>query len=96
MHTLIKLQLITLLISLLIPITVLADIFSPSHSCSKPYKPYQFRDQYEVDRFNSEVKQFKKCINDFVEEQNEASKKHLQAGQDAIDDWNSYVNRELR
>ncbi|WP_409439353.1 hypothetical protein [Psychromonas sp. GE-S-Ul-11] len=74
---------------------VLADMFTPSHSCSKPYKPYEFTSQYEVDSFNDDVERYKECIQDFIEEQNDAATKHQQAAEDAIDEWNHFVNYEL-
>jgi len=78
-----------------IAVPVSADMFTPSHSCSKPYKPYEFNDQYEVDNFNDEVEAFKQCINNFVEEMNEASRRHQEAAEEAIDEWNNFVNYEL-
>lgn len=80
---------------LCLPSSVMADMFSPSHSCSKPYKPYEFRDQYEIDNFMRQVEAFKQCINDFVEEMNDAARKHQEAAEEAIDEWNNYVNYEL-
>ena len=87
---------------LLIPILFLgvtsvinADMFTPSHSCSKPYKPYEFTDQYQLDSFNDEVQRYKRCIMDFVEEQKSAVSNHQNAQSEAIDDWNRYVNYEL-
>jgi hypothetical protein len=73
----------------------IADMFSPSHSCSKPYKPYEFNDQYQIDNFKYEVETYKQCINDFIDEMNDASKKHQDAAEEAIDEWNSFVNYEL-
>ncbi|MDE1348266.1 hypothetical protein [Vibrio aestuarianus] len=72
-----------------------ADMFQPSHSCIKPYKPFQFKSQYEVDSFNDDVQRYKQCISDFVEEQNDAMRKHSDAADDAISDWNNFVNYEL-
>ncbi|CAH1385253.1 hypothetical protein [Candidatus Nitrotoga sp. M5] len=72
-----------------------ADIFTPYHSCSKPYRPYVFNHQYEIDSFKHEVETYKQCINDFVEEQNNAVRKHQNAAKEAIDEWNGYVNRKL-
>ncbi len=90
-----KLALIMALVTLAISLPVLADMFTPSHSCSKPYKPYQFNSQWELDNFNDDVQRFKRCISDFVEEQNEAAEKHQQAASDAIDEWNRFVDYEL-
>lgn len=83
------------LLLLALSTTAFSDIFQPSHSCSKPYKPYQFNNQYEVDSFNDDVNSYKQCINDFVEEQNSAVRNHAEAAEQAIDDWNNYVNYEL-
>ena len=80
---------------LLCSLPVLADMFSPSPSCSKPYKPYEFSSQYELDSFNDDVQRYKRCIQDFVDEQNDAVTKHQQAADDAIDEWNNFVSLEL-
>jgi hypothetical protein len=75
---------------------VSSDTFTPSHSCSKPFKPYRFTSQWELDNFNDEVRRFRSCIEDFVEEQEEAIKKHRSAANDAIEEWNRFVRYELR
>ncbi len=72
-----------------------ADMFTPSHYCSKPYKPYEFNDQYEIDNFMNEVEAYKQCLSDFVDEQNDAATKHQNAAEEAIDEWSNYVNYEL-
>ena len=89
-----KLILISLLI-LICASSVLADMFRPSDYCSKPIKPYEFTDQWEVDSFNDAVESYRSCIQDFVEEQNDAARNHQEASQDAIDEWNNFVNYEL-
>jgi hypothetical protein len=72
-----------------------ADMFTPSPSCYRPSKPYQFNSQYEIDQFMDEVETYKQCINDFVEEQGDAVQNHRNAADEAIDEWNSFVNYEL-
>ena len=72
-----------------------ADIFSPSHSCSKPYKPFQFNDDWEVQRFEAEVRRYKQCITDFVEDQEREIQNHRDAAEEAIDEWNRFVRTEL-
>lgn len=74
---------------------VYADMFSPSHSCSKPYKPYEFTNQYQLDSFNDEVETYKRCITSFVDEQNDAVRAHQDAAEVAIDEWNRYARYEL-
>lgn len=83
-----------ILIMLLLPLPIFADMFTPSPSCTKPYKPYQFNEQYEIDSYNDNVQRYKRCIQDFVDKQNKAVSKHQQAADDAIDEWNSFVNYE--
>jgi hypothetical protein len=90
-----KLALTLSLVTLAISLPVQADMFTPSHSCSKPFKPYQFNSQWELDNFNDDVQRYKRCILDFVEEQNEAAENHREAASDAIDEWNRFVDYEL-
>lgn len=73
-----------------------ADMFSPSHSCSKPFKPYEFSSRSERDLFLMEVESYKQCITDFVEEQEDAILRHREAAEEAIEEWNTFVNLELR
>lgn len=80
---------------IIITLSSVADIITPSSYCSKPYKPYQFNSQSEIDNFNYDVEVYKQCISDFVEEQNQAAERHQQAASNAIDEWNNFVNYEL-
>lgn len=77
------------------PSLAIADVYQPSHDCSKPDRPFEFEDDWELENFSSEVEDYKQCISDFVDEQNEAIKRHQNAAQEAIDEWNSFVNYEL-
>jgi len=63
-----------------------------SHSCYQPSIPYQFTSEYEVTNFNSEVDTYKACIEDFIDEQNDAIRNHRDAAEDAIDDWNRFAS----
>jgi hypothetical protein len=72
-----------------------ADMFQPSYYCSKPHKPYEFKSQWEVDSFKNGVKRYKECINEFIEQQNNAINTHKAAANQAVKDWNDYVRREL-
>jgi hypothetical protein len=76
-------------------VPVLADMFTPTPSCSKPYKPYEFTYQYQVDSFNDDVQRYKRCIQDFIDEQDNAVKTHQQAADNAIEEWNNFVSLEL-
>jgi hypothetical protein len=72
-----------------------ADSYAPSPYCSKPNKPYEFTDEWELENFNDEVERYKRCISDFVDEQNNAVRQHQRAAEEAIDEWNNFVSREL-
>ena len=53
----------------------------PSHSCSEPWDK---SNQWDIDSFKS-------CIEDFVDEQKAAIKRHAAAADEAIEDWNSFA-----
>lgn len=74
---------------------VLADIFTPSHSCRKPIRPIEFSSDWEVAMFKDDIERYKQCISDFVDEQNEAASRHQDAAEAAVDEWNRYVRYEL-
>jgi len=76
--------------------SVQADLVTPSHLCSKPYKPDKFSSEQEIKMFQYAVKNYEACIRDFIEEQKRAIRKHQNAAQQAIDEWNNFVNYELR
>jgi len=86
-----KLKTLAVLLVTVTSLSVYAEYVS-SHSCSEPYKPYQFTTQYEVDAYNDETEEFRTCIEDYIEEQNDAVRDHQRAAEDAIDDWNNFAN----
>jgi hypothetical protein len=69
---------------------------TPMHYCSQPQKPYKFTSEWEVSSFKSDVETYRRCIEDFVDEQNEAIKKHREAANDAIDEWNLFLKYDLQ
>ncbi len=85
-----------LILLIFIPQVSKADWSSPSHSCSKPYKPHSFRSQSDIDQFKYAVERYKTCIKGFINEQNNAAKYHQQAAEQAVEEWNNFVNWELR
>jgi hypothetical protein len=80
-----------ILFGLLLSPSVFADSYPPSHDCTKPDIPYEFEDQYERDQFISDTAQYKSCITDFVEEQQDAISKHKAASDEAIEEWNAFA-----
>lgn len=80
-----------LLLGMLLSPLALADLTEPSHDCNKPSVPYEFEDEDERDQFNADVDEYKACITDFVEEQEDAIRKHKSAADEAIEEWNSFA-----
>lgn len=72
-----------------------ADMFSASSGCSKPYKPYRFEDKWALEQFQNDVQRYKRCIEDFVDDQREEARNHQEAADEAIEEWNSFVRYEL-
>lgn len=72
----------------------MADMFSPSNHCSKPNKPFRFTSDYEADAYNSNVKSYKYCIEEFISKQKEEIDTHRKAINDAIDEWNYFIRTE--
>ena len=89
-----RIGLVSLLSFCLVPMLAV-DTFVSSPSCHKPYKPYDFTDQWQVDNFNSEVQHYKSCIEGFVDDQNSAIRRHEQAAEEAVEGRNRFVRNEL-
>lgn len=70
-------------------------MFQPSHSCSKPFKPFQFTSEWDLQLFTDQVRIYRQCIQNFVDEQQEAIRVHSAAAEEAIEEWNDFVNFEL-
>ena len=83
-------RLATLMLLTFWSMSVAGDMFTPSSSCSRPFKSYAMSD-WERDQFMSQVERYKQCIEDFVDEQNDAVRKHQAAADEAIEEWNSFV-----
>jgi hypothetical protein len=75
--------------------SVQADTFKPNAYCTKPTKPYQFTNDWQITQYRNDVERYQRCISDFVESQNKAIKNHQKAAEDAIEEWNRYVKYEL-
>ena len=86
---------IAVVIALLGVATTQADMFSPSHSCFKPNRPYEFTSEWELDNFMNDVERYKQCISDFVDEQQEEARNHIEAADEAVEEWNRFVRDEL-
>ncbi len=73
-----------------------ADKITPTHSCKQPARPAKFKTEAEVNSYKAEIEVYRKCINDFIEEQNQAIERHRAAANQAITEWNFFVNTQPR
>ena len=76
---------------------IAADMGSPYHSCQKPkpYDPMENRSRSDLEMYNDSVDRYKRCIEEFVEDQNKAVNRHHEAALKATEEYNSFV-REWR
>jgi hypothetical protein len=72
-----------------------AHMLSPSHNCSKPFKPYQLNSEFEIDNYKTKVKRYKSCLQVFIADQNKEALNHANSADEAADEWNQYVKDEL-
>ncbi|MFV7784359.1 hypothetical protein ACNPKB_10530 [Shewanella marisflavi] len=66
----------------------------PSHNCikpTKPFKPYSFNSQWQIDSYNSEVefynsqiRQYLSCIDEYIDNANNDIKRIKEKTQEAI------------
>lgn len=91
-----KLVSIIIIMSLGISNIAFADTFQKHMYCSKPSKPYNFTSEAQYNRFVDDVNKYQICINDFVEEQNRGIKNHQKSINNAIEEWNRFVQFELK
>ncbi len=58
----------------------------PDHTCSKPYKPYSFTTQWEVDSFNAELTTYYKCIDEYVDAAKNDIDRIIEKANEAVDE----------
>lgn len=78
------------------PASAFADQVTPKHSCTQPGKPLKFKSEAEVSVYKAQVEVYRKCINDFIEDQNRAIQKHKDAANNAAEEWNFFVKIQSR
>jgi hypothetical protein len=72
----------------------------PSHQCSppysKPFKPYSFNSQYEIDTYNMEVEDYnsqletyRSCIREYVENAKSDIERIREKANEAVEEANS-------
>jgi hypothetical protein len=72
---------------------IAADTDSPSHRCQKPkpYDPMDYRSKPDLETYNDSVDRYRRCIEEFVEDQEKAAKRHHEAAVAATEEFNGFV-----
>ena len=60
-----------------------------SHTCSKPYRPYEFNSQYDVDNYKYEVNSYISCIEEYLDNAKNDIKRIQEKMNEAIDEANN-------
>ncbi len=70
----------------LLPITLLADMISPSHNCARPARPSQFATDAERAGYDRQVGAYRQCLSDFINKQEKEARLHSEAARNAAND----------
>lgn len=75
-----------LLLLLVLPLAVQADMISPSHNCFRPARPSQLATDEEHTSFARQVAAYRQCLMEFIDEQNREARLHSEAARMANDE----------
>ncbi len=81
-----RIMLLGLLLPAIVTAPVLADMITPSHTCAKPIKPSQFATREDHAKFDRQIRQYKQCLSDFINEQNKEARMHSEAARKATNE----------
>lgn len=62
-----------------------------TYDCARPLLPKQFKEQRDYDIYNSNMENYKSCIDAFIAKNKEAIDVRRDAINKAVEDWNSFV-----
>jgi hypothetical protein len=74
----------------------------PQHKCQKPERP-EYMNRGNAQQFSQVVERYKKCISEFIEQQNALAKQHQQKAQqhnqaasDTLNEWNQFISEDIQ
>ncbi|RLA74429.1 MAG: hypothetical protein DRG78_21330 [Epsilonproteobacteria bacterium] len=62
------------------------------HQCARPIKPVSVTSNIEVEKYNNDMQNYQTCMMAFIEKHKVLRKKHTDALNEAIADWNSFAS----
>ena len=68
-----------------------ADAKPESHTCVEPTRPQDMRDEEAVAAFVEAANAYGGCLEDYIDEQRLAARRHSEAADEAIDTWNAFA-----
>jgi hypothetical protein len=71
---------------MLLPLSVNADMITPSHNCAKPASPSHFASETDRASYQRRLGAYKRCLSDFVNEQTKEARMHSEAAKLASDE----------
>jgi hypothetical protein len=78
-----------------ITIPVMADTTPTKHNCTKPTHPGSLASDVRMKGFQQEVNNYRECISKFADEQKKQIKLHEDAGNAAVEEFNTFAKNEL-
>lgn len=66
-----------------------ADVIAPSHNCAKPLRPSHFATAADERNYRRQLDTYKRCLSDFVVEQNKRARMHSEAARIAENELRS-------
>ncbi|MGB8339940.1 MAG: hypothetical protein WCD07_10795 [Burkholderiales bacterium] len=87
--------LISFIVCISLPLPTFADSAAPKHNCAKPAHPGTSASEDKIKAYQLDINAYRDCINKFAQEQKMFSETHLTAGNQAIEEFNTFVNTEV-
>jgi hypothetical protein len=78
-----------------ISLSAIADSAPPKHNCAKPDHPGTLASEARMKGFQKEVNDYRDCINKFASDQKVFSENHMTAGNNAINEFNTFAKTEM-
>lgn len=71
-----------------------ADTYEPIPHCYEPNKPLIFAAKSYKERYARDVADYKLCIKNFIDRQQNSAQIHQEAAQNALRTWNEFVKQQ--
>jgi len=81
---------------LIVPGLSLSDGSLPSSDCERPTKPGSSASEQKWKAFYDAAQTYQACMQEFINTQKNELKRHENAVNQAVKEWNSFVEQELQ